>query len=554
MLWVLTAFLVVALSNCDDSEWRQVRTAQGYVRGRKDPDGGLYAFYNIPYASVPKGTDRFKAPLPPPAWLQPLEAVDEGIICPQSPTPFMDISSKIMKEECLIANIYVPDTEDKNLPVIVNVHGGGFIIGYGNMVKPKNFVRSKKVIIVNFNYRIGVHGFLCLGSKDAPGNAGLKDQVALLRWVKKNIANFGGNPEDVTITGGSAGSISVHLLMLSKAAEGLFTKVIPESGANLGSVSVQSNPLNNAKVYAAMLNFTNVDDFYALEEFYKTAPLQSLLVNSFLDRKDSSMLIAPCVERETGEERILVDAPINIIKNGKYKKVPVLISTTNMEALVQVVNLEIWKDAMNKNFSDFLPGDLQFESEEEKKVIAEKVKEFYFGDQPVGEKTVLSYIDYFSDVVFGYPTFRSVKLQVETGHDQIYLYEYSFVDESTPVVPHTNVKGATHCAQTTAMLDGVSFDNADESSLSEEYKQMKSILREIWINFVLHGKPVLEGSSLPAWPAAGADGSPHMSLGQEVKLRGAYLEKRVKFWDGIYEKYYRLPVAPPEPPQRHVEL
>nr|WKK30323.1 detoxification protein CXE28 [Mythimna separata] len=459
-----------------------------------------------------------------------------------------------MKEECLITNIYVPDTEDKNLPVIVNVHGGGFEIGYGNMVMPKYLVRSKKVIVVNFNYRLGVHGFLCLGSKDAPGNAGLKDQVALLRWVKKNIANFGGNPDDVTITGGSAGSISVHLLMLSKAAEGLFTKVIPESGANVGAVSVQADPLKNAKTYAGMLNFTDVDDFYALEEFYKNAPLKSLFMSTFLDRKDASLLFAPCVERKTGEERVLVDAPVNIIQNGKHKKVPILIGTSNMEGLIQIMNLEKWKDAMNENFSDFLPGDLQFESEEEKKEVGQKVKEFYFGDQPIGEETVLPYVEYFGDVTFGYPTYRSVKLQVEAGHDQIYLYEYSFVDERTPVVPHTNVKGATHCAQTTAMLDGVSFDNADESSLSEEYKQMKSILREIWINFVLHGKPVLEGSSLPAWPAAGADGSPHMSLGQEVKLRGAYLEKRVKFWDGIYEKYYRLPVAPPEPPQRHVEL
>lgn len=121
------------------------------------------------------------------------------------------------------------------------------------------------------NYRVGIHGFLCLGTEDAPGNAGMKDQVALLRWVKKNIANFGGNPDDVTIGGHSSGSASVDLLMLSKSAEGLFNKVIPESGVSTSVFTIQSEPLENAKWFAKANNFTDVDDVYALEQFYKTA-------------------------------------------------------------------------------------------------------------------------------------------------------------------------------------------------------------------------------------------------------------------------------------------
>lgn len=226
-MWkILILLSVVTLGYCDDGEWKQVRTAQGEVRGRKDPAGGLYAFLNIPYAKVPVGTDRFKAPLPGPIWLEPLDAIDKGIICMQPPSPFFDTSSKVMQEDCLITNVYVPDTDDKNLPVVVYIHGGAFEIGFGNMMTPKHLVRNKKVIVVNFNYRLGVHGFLCLGTEDAPGNAGLKDQVALLRWVNKNIASFGGNPDDVTIAGYSAGSVSVDLLMLSKSAKGLFNKVI----------------------------------------------------------------------------------------------------------------------------------------------------------------------------------------------------------------------------------------------------------------------------------------------------------------------------------------
>nr|WKK30326.1 detoxification protein CCE001h [Mythimna separata] len=549
-MWrLLIVLCVVVLSYCDNSEWRQVRIQQGEVRGRKDPEGGLYAFLNIPYATAPTGADKFKAPYPGPAWLQPLEAVERGIICVQATLPFVDVTSKTMQEDCLVANVYVPDTDDKNLPVIVYVHGGAFEIGYGNMITTNELVRSKKVIVVNFNYRLGAHGFLCLGSEDAPGNAGLKDQVALLRWVNKNIASFGGNPNDVTIAGYSAGSVSVDLLMLSKSAEGLFNKVIPESGASVASIAVQIDPLENAKTFAKMLNFTDVDDFYALEEFYKNTPLKTLQKSTFLDRKDSTVLFSPCIERKIGGETFLDDSPVNIIKNGKYKKVPILIGTSNMEGSLQIPNIEKFKDSMNDKYADFLPADLQFESEEEKEEIAKEVKEFYFGDQPVGENTILQYLDYFGDITFDYPTLKSVKLHIEAGHDQIYLYQYSFVDESFPVVPFTEVRRAGHCSQTMAVSDG------DEGSLSEEFKQMKGTIREMWLNFAVYGKAVPEGSSLPSWPPVGADGSPFMSLGNQIKLDGVFLGERGRFWEDLYSKYYREPVAPPQPPpRRHSEL
>uniref|UniRef100_A0A2A4J3A2 Carboxylesterase type B domain-containing protein n=1 Tax=Heliothis virescens TaxID=7102 RepID=A0A2A4J3A2_HELVI len=156
--------------------------------------------------------------------------------------------------------------------------------------------------------------------------------------------------------------------------------------------------------------------------------------------------------------------------------------------------------------------------------------------------------------MFNFPTLRSVKLHVESGHDQIYLYQYSFVDESTPFVPFTKVRGAGHCAQTAAVSDGVPFVNDDESNLSVEYKQLKGAIREMWHNFAVHGMPVLNGSSLPEWPAVSADGSPYMSLTQTLQLEGAFLEKRAAFWNDIYERYYRAPVPPSLPSLDHFEL
>uniref|UniRef100_A0A2A4J481 Carboxylic ester hydrolase n=1 Tax=Heliothis virescens TaxID=7102 RepID=A0A2A4J481_HELVI len=552
MKWWTCVLFMCAAALADD-EWREVRTAQGPVRGRKHPTEDIYTVYNIPYATAPTGQDKFKAPLPPPVWLQPIDAVDENVICPQANYPAVgDFMTKhlVTKENCLIANVFVPNTKEKNLSVLVYVHGGAFVVGWGELSKTTQFMKTKDFIVVTFNYRLGIHGFLCLGTEDAPGNAGMKDQVALLRWVQKNIASFGGNPDDVTIAGYSAGSASVDLLMLSKSTKGLFHRVIPESGGNLAAFSIQRDPVEIAKTHAKKLGFDNVDDIYALEKFYKTASMEVLTSDSFLDRTDSTFLFSPCVERDTGDGAFLTESPLSILKSGNYRKLPVLYGFANMEGLSRIDFFELWKQKMNEKFSEFLPADLKFDSDEEREEIASRIKKFYFGDKPVGSDNILKYVDFFSDVIFTYPMLWAVKLHVEAGNNQVYLYEYNFVDEDTPVVPHTTVRGAGHCAQTMALIDGLNFTQQDETLATPQFREMKKTIREIWHNFVKTGVPVPEGSRLPTWPAAGADRAPHMSLGEKLELRGVLLEERTRFWDDIYQRYYRDAVPAPTPRPR----
>nr|ARM65392.1 putative antennal esterase CXE21 [Ectropis obliqua] len=523
---------VVGCAGADDvRESRVVRITQGPVRGYKDPDSGVYFFQGIPYATAPTGPNRYKAPLPPPTWMYTLEAESKNIACPQAAFQWGEPMMINQQEDCLIASVYVPDTQEENLPVVVYVHGGAFQIGTGDMILPTKLVAQNNIIAVTFNYRLGTHGFLCLGTDDVPGNAGMKDQVAALKWVKKNIASFGGNPDDVIIEGGSAGSAAVDLLMLSKSAEGLFNKVIPESGANIGTWAIQSDPLENAKQFAKSLNFTNVDDIYALEDFYKTTPFEILTSAPFFDKVDSTVGPSPCIERSAVGEAFLDKSPVDILKAGEYKKLPLLYGFANMEGLIRIGFFDMWKDKMNTKFSDFLPADLKFESTKQKEDLAERVKKFYFGDKQVSEDNILSYVDFFTDVMFAYPMLRSVKYHVEAGHDQIYLYEYNYVDENTPNVPHTNVKGADHCAQSGAVVGLQSFN--DKKTPSDEFFKMSSTLCSIWGNFIKTGKPIPEGSSLPQWPAVGAGWSPHMSLGNEISLRGPLLERRMRFWIGL---------------------
>lgn len=370
---------------------------------------------------------------------------------------------------------------------MVYVHGGAYQIGYGRMTTTHGLVKSKKIVAVTFNYRLGIHGFLCLGTKVAPGNAGMKDQVALLRWVKKNIANFGGNPDDVTLVGSSAGSSSVDLLMLSEATAGLYNKVIPESGASVGVWTVQHDPIEIARDFAKSVNFTQVDDIHALEEFYKTASYDILISFDWVNRKDSIFGFVPCVERNIGEETFLEDAPVNILKGGKYRKVPVLSGFANMEGSGRIAQFPSWKNEMNERFSDFLPADLTFRSEKERTEVAQKIKQFYFGDKPVGEDTVASYIDYFSDVMFVYPQLRSVQMQVAAGSNSIYLYEYSFFSPYPQIneMPEymKKLRGADHCQQSMA-VHGMSFARIDNSA---EYLKLSETLRDIWLNFIITG-------------------------------------------------------------------
>ncbi|KAJ0181320.1 hypothetical protein K1T71_003405 [Dendrolimus kikuchii] len=545
-------YLFVIFVGVSANDSKIVKIAQGAVEGYRESDD-IFAFYGIPYASAPTGPNRFKAPNPGPVWLHTLKAVDKRVICPQSFLPVMP-SDVIMQEDCLIANVFIPDTSKTNLPVLVYIHGGAFQMGFGNLLTTKNLMKTRKMVIVTFNYRLGAHGFLCLGTKDVPGNAGLKDQLALLRWVQKNIAAFGGNPDDVTVAGYSAGSAIVDLLVVSKAAKGLFKKAIPESGANLAAFSTQVDPILTAKSFAKQLKFDKADDIYALEEFYKTVSYDLLHSDHFFDRVDSTFLFSPCVERDLGEERFLHDAPYNILKKGEQNKVPMLCGFAEMEGLLRIEFFDEWKVKMNENFSDFLPNDLTFESKKEKEKVANEVKHFYFGNNLITEENILEYVNFFSDVLFTYSTLRSIQMQLETGNDQIYLYEYSFVDDETPFVPHTQVRGATHCAQSTAIADGFNFTNNNENAISKSYKKVKATLREMWTNFVYTGKPVPEGSSLLKWPPVNKPWSPHMSLGEKVELRGSLLEERTRFWNKIYKKYYYIPQAPPAPPQRHTEL
>ncbi|MFJ6689574.1 carboxylesterase/lipase family protein [Streptomyces sp. NPDC091294] len=216
-----------------------VTTAQGTVRGlRRD---GVLTFLNIPYAAPPRGADRFAPPQPHEPWDGVRDAAVPGPNAPQSARRLGDIDMApyfgtgwSRGEDYLTLNVFTPAARDGELPVMVFVHGGGFVAGStrAELYDGSAFARDG-VVLVTLNYRLGIAGFLDLPG--APANRGLLDVVAALRWVRENVSAFGGDPRNVTLFGQSAGATIVGGVLATRAAAGLVRRAIVQSGSGLGA-------------------------------------------------------------------------------------------------------------------------------------------------------------------------------------------------------------------------------------------------------------------------------------------------------------------------------
>ncbi len=309
-----------------------VETRSGKVEGFAE--GDVQIFRGIPFAAPPVGALRFAAPRREDAWAGVREAKAFGASAPQNPMmlplPGMDVGA--MDEDCLYLNVYTPGADAAGRPVMVWIHGGGFVIGSGSqsLYDGSRLAARGDVVVVTVNYRLGPLGFMSLGDvcpdlDGAVANAGIRDQAAALEWVHENIAAFGGDPANVTIFGESAGGMSVATLLGMPSARPLFRRAIPQSGA-AHNCHTPETAAAVAEHFLEALGITPSD----------SAKLREIPPDKLLDSQQQTMLklgsslgllpFQPVVDGDS-----LPQQPLAAVEAGELSGVDLLIGTTRDE-------------------------------------------------------------------------------------------------------------------------------------------------------------------------------------------------------------------------------
>jgi para-nitrobenzyl esterase len=309
-----------------------VEVMHGKLKGSEKD--GIYVFKGIPYAFPPMGEFRWQPPQDPWPWTGILDASEFGKWAPQNKSAMdaiMGAEEGEQSEGCLTLNVWTPGMDNAKRPVMVWIHGGGFTIGSGaqGVYEGKTLARHGEVVVVTINYRLGIFGFANLkeatgGRIPATGNEGLQDQAKALEWVQDNIDLFGGDPNNVTIFGESAGGMSTGGLLALPEARGLFHKAIPQSG----SCHTAANMETGALVGEAIMKATGLD-----AEGLSSASVEVLLraqrhieggkVEGYPLSKLGSLPFRPVIDGS-----VLPDLPINSVRAGGAATIPIMAGST----------------------------------------------------------------------------------------------------------------------------------------------------------------------------------------------------------------------------------
>ena len=330
--FLFLTFLPLACSVTVSTKYGDIEGFEASYPNVSGPFKDVSKFLGIPFAAPPTGELRFKAPQPLPAWKPDVhEAKKHGNVCMQSKLfdRFMRMFAPNFSysEDCLYLDVYSPNVSS-SLPVMVYIHGGGYQSGSA-VTSQSDILALQGVVVVIIQYRLGPFGFLTTGDSAAPGNFGMLDQVEALKWVKENIANFGGNPNKVTIFGESAGGSSVGLHLLSPLSKDLFQQAIAESGVDLSPFATQPSSFG--------LRFTKeLSDKLSCPSSNHNVMVDCIRGKTAREVQTAAELILQTFSREINfapivDSNFLHDTPTNLRQQGKFTKVPLMICFTSHE-------------------------------------------------------------------------------------------------------------------------------------------------------------------------------------------------------------------------------
>ncbi|XP_047986256.1 esterase FE4-like isoform X2 [Leguminivora glycinivorella] len=520
-----------------------VTVKQGKLQGGTDTlyDGSTYySFRGIPYAQPPLGQLRFRAPLPPQPWTGIRKATEYGSSCAQTE----DGADSVFQgsEDCLFLNVFTKSLHGRT-PVMVFIHGGSYLSGSGDdeLYGPK-FIVQQDVVLVTLNYRLEVLGFLSLETPEVPGNAGMKDQVAALKWVKENIAKFGGDPDNITIFGESSGACSVTHHILSPMTTGLFHKVIAQSGTSVHDWAIGEDSKSRAFRVGNYLG-KNTKNTTELLDFLMSLPAAHLTkltaATSTEDEKYRGLpeRFLPVVEKKFNNvEAFLNENPLDILQSKTVRKVPLILGFNSAEAIIMIEDRLGKLDIYNNNPSYDVPREIAEKiSEEKMNDMGKRIRKFYIGDREYTKNDYKEIVSMLSDVHFVYDTHRFTHLYSK-HNSPIYMYRFSFESDlnvfKNASTMGLDLKGACHADELFYMFTSDYSKDAYESQ--QKLKDYVSKVTKLWTDFAKTSNPTPENCSGPKWPAYTTVNKEYLDI-NEQSTAGRFADKAsVEFWDTLY--------------------
>lgn len=398
----------------------------------------------------------FQAANPPPSYQGVFDATDRDVVCPQ---PSLENPENIIgTEDCLRLSIFTPKYTIAN-PVLVWLIGEEYTTSNPLQHSFRRLVQEKFTVVA-VNYRLSVLGFLCLGIEEAPGNAGLKDVVQGLKWIKNNIEGFGGDPNNILLFGHGSGAAMVDLVTMSPLAEGLLHKVIAQSGSALAPWAITYSPIASAFNLGAELGYQD-DDRQKLVQTLISATTRELIYPIVHKTQYTPNVVqfAPCIENENldPDNRFLTDAPFNLLRHGTYSRVPFIGGYVNREGSVRVgeaVNGN-WLQRMDNKFDQFIPIDLMFSDGFEN-----FLRNSYFGDQTINIQQIENYIDYHGDTLTMISVIRGAAMRSMSSDTRLLEFVYRGGNGSDWQFPEIPVTGVRHGEILKYLLD-INLDSND---------------------------------------------------------------------------------------------